>query len=703
MTVNELELPFAPDAARDHAVLQLSAPPPWLTALALGLAAGVMTFGLAGLLLAINGWYHPIPAFALGFAGWVGVMVAGKPLWAARGAPGRFAHVVAAVGVFAVLAVVAWNASNVAQHVLINRDGGSYANTARWIARDGSLEVDVRSGPLAREPEITFDSYAVYRMPNGRLEFQFAHLLPVVLAEAHALAGDRGMFHAPAVLGGIALLTFFVLLWRVTRRPLPALAGMLALAFIVPQVSFARDSYSELPSQIFVFAGLACLVGGRYFPSARVAFVAGCFLGAIQATRIDGVAFLVAVPVLLAGALLAARAADRRAVAGAVGAFLLGLVPGLTIGLIDLSRHSGRYWTDLGAGVRPLWTVLILLAAVSLVVIVRWPAWSARILPLFRTRTWFWLAGAAAVGVVAFGFAAWLLRPSLQTAIGRTQIPIVGGLQAAEGDPINSARRYSEFTMVWMAWYLGAATLAAAILGAGLAVRSILVGRGVRVLAVVCVLVPPASVYLLRPRAVPDHIWVTRRYLVATFPLLILLAMLLVAALLQMHGRGRPVAIGVAAVIAVLAVAYPIYTVQDVREMSEQRRFLGVVNDACAAVGPDAVVIVLENEDPQKMPLFDDWVPQALRSWCGADVGVLRGELDAETLTRVADKSHAAGRTPFVVAASAETIRAVLPAVATTDTRLVENDRLLEATLTHRPDEYRRQSFAMAIAQIPIG
>src|SRR5450755_1432072 len=176
------------------------APPSWLRSVALAAAAGVLTFGSAGLVLALNGWYRPALAFPLGAIGWVVVLVLARPALRSKGPAPRGAHVYAAVGVAAILAITAWNAAHASQHVLINRDGGSYANTARWIARDGSLDVKPRVGAFTNAPGVGFDSFAVYAMPDGSLQFQFAHLLPVVMAEAFAIRGDAGLFHAPEVL-----------------------------------------------------------------------------------------------------------------------------------------------------------------------------------------------------------------------------------------------------------------------------------------------------------------------------------------------------------------------------------------------------------------------------------------------------------------------------------------------------------------------
>src|ERR1700704_5672035 len=55
-------------------------PPGWLRFLALAAAAGVLTFGSAGLVLAVNGWYRPALAFPLGAVGWVVVLVLARPV-----------------------------------------------------------------------------------------------------------------------------------------------------------------------------------------------------------------------------------------------------------------------------------------------------------------------------------------------------------------------------------------------------------------------------------------------------------------------------------------------------------------------------------------------------------------------------------------------------------------------------------------------
>jgi hypothetical protein len=140
------------------------------------------------------------------------------------------------------------------------------------------------------------------------------------------------------------------------------------------------------------------------------------------------------------------------------------------------------------------------------------------------------------------------------------------------------------------------------------------------------------------------------------------------------------------------------YTVFGLRSMSEERGYLAVVRDACVDIGPHAAVVVLERDEKD---LFDDWTPQALRSWCGAEVGVSRGPARADALRRLAIAWSAQGRRLFVVAISADTVRKVLPGATITSTREAVNTKFLRQTLTHRPDAYTRQTISMAVAQVP--
>jgi hypothetical protein len=673
-------------------------PPGWLRVAAFVPAAAVLGFGSVGLLLAINGWYRPAVVFPLGGVAWLLIVWLARPAFAtpSRATVSREARVCATVGVVAIVAITAWNMSNVSEHVLIDRDGGSYANTGRWIARDGSLSVKPRVGPFAQEPTVGFDSAAVFQMPDGSLQFQFAHLLPVMLAESYSIAGNSGLFHTPELLGGIALLAFFVLAWRLLRRPLFALSAVLALAFILPEVSFSRDSYSEIPSQILLFTALWLLVTPRVLPRWRVAFAAGLFLGALEAVRIDAIVFLIGVPVLCAVAWLRSPAAERRPVTlPSIIALGAGIAPGLALGLVDVVRHSGNYYTDLRSDVRKLSLASLASAGACIVGVTLWRF----AYPYIRSLPWKVLSTAAAVGVAVSGFATWAFRPRLQIVRGDGRAIV--GLQKTEHVAVDATRLYFERSMSWMSWYLGPLTLALAIVGAALLVRALLRGRMLRTVSALAVLVPGSLLYLYKARAVPDHVWVTRRFLVSALPALLLLGIGMAAYLagLSRATRGWRAARAGAVVAAIVAVAFPLYTVVGVRSMAEETGYVKLVNQVCDDIGPRAAVVVIESS---RADGIDDWIPQALRGWCGAEVGVTRGKANGDALRRLARDWRAQGRTMFVASSSYGYVQQTLPDAKIEATRRAVNHKLLEPTLTHRPNEYTSQSLAVVVASVPL-
>ena len=149
-----------------------------------------------------------------------------------------------------------------------------------------------------------------------------------------------------------------------------------------------------------------------------------------------------------------------------------------------------------------------------------------------------------------------------------------------------------------------------------------------------------------------------------------------------------------------LAVVYPIYTVAPIQAMSEKRGFLPVIEDACHSLGPNAAVVVLE-EDAH--PLFDDWVPQSLRSFCGADVAISRGQSSTgESLRELARAWAAQGRRLFVASSTAEGVHALLPDAEVAATPLATDPNTILPTVTRRPDGYTSQRFSMVVAPVPL-
>jgi hypothetical protein len=665
-----------------------------LRAVAFGTASAVAAFGAVGLVAAIIGAYRSYVVFPLGAIAWIGLLWLARPILVASGSTARRAQIAAAVGVVFVVGISVWNARHASQHILINRDGGAYTNTARWLALHGNLRISAAVGPFASGPGLWFGSFAMYPTTKGVLSFQFAHLLPALLGEAQMIGGDRLMFAASPLLGGVALLAFFVAAWRLVRNPFVALAALVSFAFLLPVVSFSRDSYSEIALQVLVFTALWILADRATFLQPRVAFVAGLFLGLFQAARIDGLVALTGVALLFAIMWIIAAARDKRSVAFSAGACAIGMIPGVALGFTDVMLRSKQYLHDLHANVRMLEIAMIasIIAALVLVLIV--PPIARRAPRVPDAVGWI-----AAAFIALVGFGAWFVRPRIQH-MHTVASGLMSGLQQAAGVAVDPRRNYAERTVVWMTWYLGPIIVAAAIVGAALLVRELFRGRMVFTLAGLALLGPATAGYLYRPNISTDQIFVMRRFLFSALPLLTLLAFGLVAALLRLVPTSIPrlVPVVTAVVIGAAGVVYPISTVASIPNITEQRGDLLALKDACRTMGSDAAVVLLQS----KADLLFTWAPQALRGWCNVPVAIMPKALPgrAAELTQLAAQWKADGRTLWVVADSADAIHEVVPSATTTETPVVVNPYFLQRTLVSRPRHYVPEEFSLVLAPV---
>jgi hypothetical protein len=657
--------------------------------------AGVLSFGAFGLLMAVLGHYSALPVFLVGGAG---TLIGSVLAWPRRKATGPAPRGVRlpAIGMCAIaLGFLVWNGVENGHYVSIDRDPGIYAAAGKWIASEGSLEVQAGKAWTSKGTEFNWSSIGMYPVEDGRLEFQFNHLAAVLFAEGESIGGDRLLFVVPAVLGALALCAVYAAGCRLVRRPFLVLAAVTALAVSLPEMSVARDTYSETSAQFLLWSGLWLLLTAYERRRLGVALLAGMAVAGTMLSRVDALVYLIPLPILGAVTLLAARSAeDRRFLRRMYAAVILGAIPVTILGTIDLMYRTGDYYKTLHGQVTLLRLGFTASMVGALVLVGLWPR-------LHAVRRWTGqkrsALGAIGANVAIFGLlAAWSLRPALQHAHSVINLT-VSAAQISEGLPVDAHRTYDEQTMNWIAWYLGPVALAFAIVGI-----AILVSRFIRrpepaVALLLTVAGIGTALYLWTPQITPTQIWAMRRYVPAALPFLVLASAFAVDAgltVLPRLGLNRTWTrlIPIAAVAAVIA--FPVGAVLPVRNFESQAGFIGVVNKVCATVGRNAAVIFVPNDR------LDLTLPQTMRSYCGVPATQLGQAVSAERLKTIAGSWRAEGRALWVLGSTPGVIAKSAPGLSPSLVGTAINTQQLAETLSRPPTTYRTEELQIYAARV---
>jgi hypothetical protein len=576
--------------------------------------------------------------------------------------------VAATVAVAAVFAV--WQIAERTQQVIVLGDPAAYLQTASWIARHGAL-------PIPSSPEafggahagLTFASAGYYPSGSGLSPAVMAGT-PLVLAAAIWLAGVPGALVITPLIGACAVLSFGGLAGRlIGARWAPAAAGALALS--LPEQYTSRGTFSEPLVQVLLFGGLCLLIDALLVPprpaktkdpeakdpEARdttdpgqdrvLAALAGLVLGLAVLVRIDALSdILPAVPLL--GLLLAAR--RRQGIP-----FGLGLAAGVGYGLAGGYLLSRPYLNLVGPSLRPLGLITAVIVALTAIAL-GFPIQDQLKRLRASKRATTWLPPAAAALVIA-AFAALAVRPLLDHG------------------------RYDQNGLVWVMWYLG---LPAVLLGAfGLAV---LARRGVKALLTwtdpgkearswalpLLIALWVIVTVLWRPAISPEQPWASRRLVPFVLPGLILGAIWASAWLSNLagqrgrgdlagqHGRARATSGVVASCCAASLLIPATLTNLDLGSSPDAsgsgthltangmafRRIgpgeLAAVDGLCAAIGPDASVVILDS-------LTADRFAQVARGACDTPTAIL-DHPTATTVDAVLSGIERAGRRPVLMA-----------------------------------------------------
>lgn len=703
----------------------------WLATLSVLPALAVAGWLLAGFPLLLLGWFTPVPVTILGVAAaallcWAGTRglragAAGVPVrdggpespvqesepngpvrdgepestardrrpkslvqdepdgWGLRAAWWQLFGVVGVA-----LASGIFNALLHAEQLAVRRDPATYAQYAAWIAGHGSLPIPVHpeafGGP---DPGLEFDSVGFYAVDGGVLP-QFMPGPPMLFAIGDWLGAP---FMMPVVLGALAVLTLGGVVARLAGARWAVVAAT-AFAICMPVLYTSRTTFSEIPSMILLFGGLAlaydalagtALTGaGDGRPNRLKALLAGLVFGLAVLVRIDGLRD--ALPVLaFAGLLIALRRLGRPV--GRLGPPLLaGLVAGAGVGLAAAYLLARPYLEYLSGSVRPL-------LLISAAVLVLTAAGTAAAPVLARLRMPRWVPRTGAVLTVLLMVALYA-RPWYQTVTRQPSNPddwrtyeMIRQIQRANGLPEDGTRLYFENSLHWVTWYLGPATLALATIAAALLVRRLLRdGSSFAWLLPLAVVGWTTVTTLLRPEITPDHPWAARRLVPVVIPGVILLAAYGLTRLRRLMDRHGPLVLKWGTVMAVLLVlAPPAVTSIGTAFTPVERGEAAAIEAMCARLPERASVLFVER-------VTGDRFVQVVRGMCDRPAARVKrrgGDVAPQSeVRRQIERVRAAGRVPVLMGAEEPQVSPYGP--ATQVMRLVT--RQDERSLTEAPN-----------------
>lgn len=621
----------------------------------------VALIAVVGVLTGMVGGFRAVPLLVASATG--GAVVAARS-W--RNLPGEARPDLAAIATLVlVVVVVGSNAHYAGEHVLVDRDPGVYLTAGLSLADSGDLRVATDRAAFGPDASVYFSSGGYSQVDGGEeLQPWFLHGVVAVIAVAADLGGPAAAVRVPAALSGLAVLALALLARRFVGG-WSALLGAAVLAGCLVQVWAFRDTYSETLGQPLLWGGLALVLLARDRRSPATAAVGGILLAGATLSRLDSPPLLLVVAVLW---VLADDRRDRQVTA----AVLVPLLVGFGVWGLQLWAVNPVYFTAHREEV-------LLLVAGSLVgslllVPLRGPVRSVLANPSVR-RALGWGAALGVAAVVVGG----LTRPLWGEVQRSTPWPEAQAVEAVSGVDATGLRTYAEQTMRWMGWYLGWPGLALATLGGGwAAVRSATDRRvGRAALVVASASVPLTLLYLWNPRAVPDHLWVMRRFLIVTIPVLALAAALGADATHQAvrhvtmrwrRGVARTLGGATAVLVALVVLVGEWGTTAPMARLSMMDGNLHLVEQVCSALPDDASVVVVARAGT------NDTLGAGVRALCGVPVGVLRGQ-ERATLERSLRSIEQVGRSPVVIGADRDLLEAVLPGVVLPPPFVAVNDR----------------------------
>lgn len=671
-----------PSVVRERTAVEM--PPRWFEFLVATGTTGVLAYGLVALVLAMVAAYSLVPALIGGTVLWalsIWLLLRGlRPSEGAR--PGWNATTVAA-GLAIVLAggAFGWYGYAPSEHLLTDRDPAIYVNAAIWISHEGRLDAPDADDVFEVVDDVGHNSPGVYPTSDG-LEFQFNHFTSALGAVAYDVAGPAGLFRFTGAVAAFGLLAVYAVAARALRRPFFALVVPIVVGIGLPLLVIARDVYSE--PNLLLAAWTAAMLAASLWdrPRRSLASITGFVVGVLTVVRVESFLYVAAFASLAAFAAVLGGRAVRRVVPYAV----LGVVPGVVVGLIDFYGFTGGYSSmDDGIGKQSLQAILFcaVVAVAAPLLLLLWRRFESIAGWVRRRRAGFAVVSGSLVTL--FLGLLWLVRPLLgEDRSSSARWGVLARIQERDGQAVDVHRTYFEQSVNWVAWYLGPVTVALGIVGLGYMVARLLRGRLDPVLTVALALFSTGGLaYLILPNITPDQVWATRRLVPIVIVVIVLAAAVLIVRLVDLAPSvvGSPLRI-LAAGVLIVPVAL---TTAPLPLPTEQPAVFDAVEQVCDLIGDDAVVLVVD--DMGQVILLP-----ALRGVCGVPTGhLLRGVDDPDRSMDEARRRADELGVDLVLVSTEMRFLDEYESDAAGPVRSVEiptNPREIERTLHGAPDRY---------------
>jgi len=486
------------------------------------------------LALAAFGWYRFERLLAIEAILCVAILLIGRGKL-------RYGTDAARPGVGAIVPIVLvagglWLYGTPAEYVLGGKDPGGYVNEGVQIAQRGGL-VTVDPVIASVPPEFRdlvlpshntpsyygsrFMGFFVLDPEAGTVLGQFPHFLPASVAIAYGLDGLTGVRRVTHFWTLLGLVSVYVFASRLFGR-LVAASGTLLLAINLIEVWYSGYPNAEVVAQALLFAAMLAWSRAQVDSLPFFGPVAASLLGMLLFLRVDMVIAL--------GGFVGAAALGRMAGLAPVVGFFPVLTVWLAAAALYLLRLMQPYMAIplVWAAALPGWEVaaMALTACAALVIVFG----AARLPAVRRLLPGVWPVMAVAA-LVLTGYAYFF-----RTAAGKL----------AEHDAI-ALRSFG--------WYVLPLGLGAAMIGYVAAVRRFVARDSVFLLTFTLY----AAFFFYKIRIVPEHYWMTRRFLPIILPGTLLLAAFAALGRWRDDDHGRLFkarsAIGIA-VVGALAVLY---------------------------------------------------------------------------------------------------------------------------------------------------